>query len=325
MCHWVIGRRYRLADERRLCCGNYVGSSPLLSIFTPFAEGHPKWRAHYRPIIPGVCTYACVCIFIIYGWCNTHETTEIVFHRPSARSSLPSAITGIEQVVSAKLLGVIFSNTLKFDEHVKNILTICNQRCYLLKCLKGQGLPTAQLNIVFCAIILSRILYALPAWGGFLTVELTTKIDVFLRKAVKWGYSQKVTSLSELLHNADEKLFSKMRSSNHSIHQLLPPAKILPMELRSTHCVFALPQCNYNLYKSSFVLRNLFSDAYWSMLILPCCSVLSDGVCLSELKGLLTYLLTYLTLAWPTGTWVRLLTYLLMILALKPIVVGRPR
>jgi len=105
-------------------------------------------------------------------------------------------------------------------------------------------------------------LYALPAWGGFLTVELTNKIDIFLRKAVKWGYAQKVTSLSELLRNADEKLFSKMRSSNHSIHQLLPPAKTLPMKLRSTHCVFALPQCNYNLYKSSFVLRNLFLDAY---------------------------------------------------------------
>jgi len=29
------------------------------------------------------------------------------------------------------------------------------------------------------------------------------------------------------------------------------------------------------------------------MLILLCSSVLSDGVCLSELKGLLTYLLTY--------------------------------
>ena len=102
---------------------------------------------------------------------------------------------------------------------------ICNQRCYLLKCLKG--LPSAQLNIVFRAIILSRILYALPAWGGFLPVELTNKIDIF-----------------------------------HSIHQLLPPAKTLPMKLRSTHCVFALPQCNYNLYKSSFVLRNLFLDAY---------------------------------------------------------------
>jgi len=105
-------------------------------------------------------------------------------------------------------------------------------------------------------------LYALPALGGFLTVELTNKIDIFLRKAVKWGYAQKVTSLSELLRNAYEKLFSKMRSSNHSIHQLLPPAKTLPMKLRLTHCVFALPQCNYNLYKSSFVLRNLFLDAY---------------------------------------------------------------
>jgi len=46
-----------------------------------------------------------------------------------------------EQVVSAKLLGVTgtFSHNLKFDEHVKNILTICNQRSNLLKCLKGQG------------------------------------------------------------------------------------------------------------------------------------------------------------------------------------------
>jgi len=41
--------------------------------------------------------------------------------------------------------------------------------------------------VVFCATILSRILYALPAWEGFLTVELTNKIDIFLRKAVKWG------------------------------------------------------------------------------------------------------------------------------------------
>jgi len=60
------------------------------------------------------------------------ETKEIVFHRPSARYSLHSLVTGIEQVVSAQLLGVTFSHNLKFDEHVKNILTICNQRSYLL-------------------------------------------------------------------------------------------------------------------------------------------------------------------------------------------------
>jgi len=46
---------------------------------------------------------------------------------------LYTLVTGIELVVSAKLLGVTFSHNLKFDEHVKNILTICNQRSYLLK------------------------------------------------------------------------------------------------------------------------------------------------------------------------------------------------
>ena len=77
---------------------------------------------------------------------NLRKTKEIVFHRPSARYSLPSLVTGIEQVVSAKLLGVNFSHNLKFDERVKNILTICNQRSYLLKCLKGQGLPSKELH-----------------------------------------------------------------------------------------------------------------------------------------------------------------------------------
>ena len=64
---------------------------------------------------------------------NVYKTKEIVFHRPSARSSLPTGKTGIEQAVSVKLLGVTFSNTLRFDEHVKDILTICNQRCLLVE------------------------------------------------------------------------------------------------------------------------------------------------------------------------------------------------
>jgi len=47
---------------------------------------------------------------------------------------------------------------------------------YLLKCLKGQGLPAKQLNVVFCAIVMSRILYALP---GFLTNDLVAKCYAF--------------------------------------------------------------------------------------------------------------------------------------------------
>jgi len=35
------------------------------------------------------------------------------------------------------------------------------------------------------------------------------------------------------------------------------------MKLRSSQCVFTLPHCHYNLYKYSFVMRNLFDQAYW--------------------------------------------------------------
>jgi len=94
-------------------------------------------------------------------------------------------LTGIECVVSAKLLGchiITFCSNLKFDEHVKNILTVCSQRCYLLKCLKAQGLSTKQLNFVFSAIVVSRIIYALSAWGGFLSNDLIAKLNAFFQK-----------------------------------------------------------------------------------------------------------------------------------------------
>ena len=70
--------------------------------------------------------------------------------------------------------------------------------------------------------------------------------------------------LSGLLHEADAQLFRKVvNNKEHCIHQLLPPEKILPMKLRASNCIFALPRCQFNLYKRSFVLRSLFEDAYY--------------------------------------------------------------
>ena len=62
---------------------------------------------------------------------NFNKSKEIVFQKCSPHTSLPSVLTGIERVVSAKLLGVIFSHNLKFDEHVEMFklsvsVTYCN-------------------------------------------------------------------------------------------------------------------------------------------------------------------------------------------------------
>jgi len=154
---------------------------------------------------------------------KTHKATEIT---TTTNPVIINILIGIEQVLSAKLLGNLADNTcsnLTFDDHVKNVLTICSQRCYLLRCLKVQGLPAKELNIVFCAIVMSRILYALPAWGRFLTYELTSKIESFLRKAVRWGFSSHYKCLTDLLREADLHLFRKMTSISYFLPQQFCP------------------------------------------------------------------------------------------------------
>ena len=45
----------------------------------------------------------------------------------------------------------------------------------------------------------------------------------------------------------------------------------IPMQLSDSQCLYELPVCHYNLYKRSFVLRNLFLGAYWLFIDLLCC------------------------------------------------------
>ena len=80
-----------------------------------------------------------------------------------------TGLDGVAQERVAKLLGVICTGKLSFEDHVDFVLTVCSQRVYLLKLLRSQDLPIQQLHVVFIALILSRITYALAAWGGQLT------------------------------------------------------------------------------------------------------------------------------------------------------------
>jgi len=119
---------------------------------------------------------------------NMSKIKELVFYRPHpSRSHMPSAADNIEQVKIAKLLGVLFSGNLNFDEHVTYVLFICSQRLYLIKLLRSQGMPESKLHIIFVALIISRISYALSAWGGFLNGQQIHRINAFLRRARRLG------------------------------------------------------------------------------------------------------------------------------------------
>lgn len=191
---------------------------------------------------------------------NTLKTKEVVFCRPRVSNSLiPPPIFDIEQVPNFKLLGIFLSQHLSMDQHVNTILSIINQRFFLLNQLRKNGLPTPALNCVFHALIMSRILYALPAFSGFLSASNIARLDAALSKARRWGITDLQISIQDLIEQTDEELFYKIHLSNHCLNHLLPPISPASQtyDLRPRGHPFTLPESG-TLFKKSFVTRCLY-------------------------------------------------------------------
>ena len=193
---------------------------------------------------------------------NVSKTKEIVFRRPHPTNlCITNPIPNVAQVLEAKLLGVSFCSNLKFDVHVRNILSQCSQRTYMLKLLKAQGMPLNSLTVVFQALIVSRISYAISAWGGFLTADLTQRINAFLLRAVKYKVTNNTESFDDLLNKADRLLFQKMQKPQHCLNCILPEKRITGSNcnLRARGHELSLPRCHYNIFKNSYLPRCLFN------------------------------------------------------------------
>ena len=82
-------------------------------------------------------------------------------------------------VDQVKSLGAILHEGVSFDLHVNSLLKQCSQRIYLLRLLRSQGMSSNHLNTIFHTIIVSRMLYALRAWGVFMSAAQSGRIDAF--------------------------------------------------------------------------------------------------------------------------------------------------
>jgi hypothetical protein len=178
---------------------------------------------------------------------NMTKTKEIVFRRPNPKIELYlSTFPHIEQLSEAKLLGVIFTNNLRFDSHINFILKTCSQRSFLLRRLRDQGLTRKQLNIVYDAIIISRIMYASQSWSGFLSRDLVGRINGFFLRMYRYGFCQTIYNFEENSKLRDLTLFKQVLLPNNCIHQLLPAEKQkIGIQLRPRGHNYVLPFCKY--------------------------------------------------------------------------------
>jgi len=129
--------------------------------------------------------------------------------------------------------------------------------------MRKQGLNADCFKILFHSIVLSKILYALSAWGGYISVESESRLNKVLRKAKRYGYTVSVLTFSKLLEQSDEQLFSRVVCSNRCLFHLLKKDKSLfHMSLWPRGHSFDLPRYQYNLTRKSFIYRNLYSNKW---------------------------------------------------------------
>ena len=77
-------------------------------------------------------------------------------------------------------------------------------------------------DTVFHALM-SKIRYALCAWGGFLTRTQKGMINAFLRRIYKYHFVSECFDIDSIVDDMDRKFFKLLFSSAHCLHSLLPP------------------------------------------------------------------------------------------------------
>jgi len=135
-----------------------------------------------------------------------------------------------------------------------------NQRLYLLSLLQSSGLQRSSLHLLFNALVINKLTYALPAYAGQLTVDDKNRINAISRKAMRRGLTLTAFDIDTIIDKSDRKLFRQATNSGHSLHHLSPkkpPTTDLTSLVRGNiHICF--PLFNIRSLKNCYINRCLF-------------------------------------------------------------------
>ena len=169
----------------------------------------------------------------------------------------------IELVDSAKLLGVIISNNLTSNAHIKEVIKKTRKRLYYLIQLKRARLLVKDLVLFYTSWMRSVMDYAVPVFYHGLPQYLKNDLIRLEKRAISIinPYMDNLAAgealdmkLIEEHHNLlCKNLFDKIvNNGNHKLADLLPKKHNSHYALRNEH-KFELPQFKTNRTRNSFV------------------------------------------------------------------------
>ena len=120
---------------------------------------------------------------------NRAKSAEIIFTNCQRKDAegLPPQMLDICRVTSIKMLGVTMTNHLSAGEHVRDVICKSSQLLHALKLLRCHGMSDDSLRHVYKAVVLSKLLYASPAWWGFTTMADKQHLEASVRRAIRLG------------------------------------------------------------------------------------------------------------------------------------------
>jgi len=137
---------------------------------------------------------------------NQAKSKEIIL---SLNKTPVSAATFLTRVESLTVLGITFNSKLRFEPHISYITHSAARCLYGLKTLRAHGLAGKSLWDVTQATLIARILYAAPAWWGFLNAAEKDRIESVINEAQRYGYlPSSFENVHSLVDNMESKLFN---------------------------------------------------------------------------------------------------------------------
>ena len=175
----------------------------------------------------------------------------------------------IEVVSSAKLLGVLVSDDLKWNVHVNHICKKTATRLYFLKQLKHAKVNPKDMLLFYKTCIRPVLEYACPVFHNALPQYLSNNLERLQKRALRIIYpdlsyaealvAAGITSLYERRQVLSKTLFDQiMQDPSHKLHDLLPPRN------ESTYCTrsrgyFELPICKTRRFRKTFIMNHSFN------------------------------------------------------------------
>ena len=182
---------------------------------------------------------------------NSKKCKQMLIKKNTEISLASYRIPGMQQVTEVQILGVTFSDDLKWKLHFKRVTLAASRRLHLLRCLRVL-VSKEKLFTVFRASVLAVILYASPLFG-----PLPHNIKYSIEKIAKRAHRiicgpdcdasciYYVSNVSVIREKAASDLLLKCENPDHPLHCIVPPRMS-----RSNH--FRLPHCKTSRRLNSF-------------------------------------------------------------------------